>query len=140
VKEGVISRVGWRHTPGALEAGPVCYGGAEEGTASKTCMYSKQVKEGVMSRVGLEGRGAAEDSFANCLQDSGGVMNQSGRIKTLQDAKRSDLHSSETFSDEYGKRAERANVIKFILAVFGVRMNKKVRERREINTIMSQCS
>jgi hypothetical protein len=66
VKEGVISRVGWRHTPGALEAGPVCYGGAEEGTASKAWVYSKHVKGWVMSKVGLEGKGAAKDTFANC--------------------------------------------------------------------------
>ena len=37
--------------------------------------------------------------------------------------------------DEYGKRAERVNVIKFILAIFGIRTNKKVRERRETNTM-----
>jgi hypothetical protein len=30
------------------------------------------VKEEVISRVGLEVRGAAEDAFANCLKDSGG--------------------------------------------------------------------
>jgi hypothetical protein len=30
------------------------------------------VKEGVISRVGLEGKGAAEDTFVNCLKDSGG--------------------------------------------------------------------
>ncbi len=29
------------HGPGALETGPVCCDGAEEGTASKACMYSK---------------------------------------------------------------------------------------------------
>ena len=62
-------------------------------------------------------------------------MNQSGKIKTLQDAKRSDLYSSETYGDEYGKRAERANVIKLILAIFGIRTNQMARERREINTM-----
>jgi hypothetical protein len=30
------------HGPGALETGPVCHGGAEEGTASRACMHSKQ--------------------------------------------------------------------------------------------------
>ncbi len=30
------------------------------------------VKEAVISRVGLEGKGAAEDTFANGLKDSGG--------------------------------------------------------------------
>jgi hypothetical protein len=30
------------------------------------------VKEGVISRVGLKGKGAAEDTFAKCLKDSGG--------------------------------------------------------------------
>ena len=63
------------------------------------------------------------------------VMNPSRKIKTLQDAKRSELYSSETYGDEYGKLAERANVIKFILAIFGIRTNKKVRERRETNTM-----
>ena len=29
------------HGPVALETGPVCYGGAEEGTASKAWMYSE---------------------------------------------------------------------------------------------------
>jgi hypothetical protein len=29
------------HGPGAPETGPVCYGGAEEGTASKACVHSK---------------------------------------------------------------------------------------------------
>jgi hypothetical protein len=33
------------HGPRALEIGPVCYGGAEEGTASKAWMYSKHVYE-----------------------------------------------------------------------------------------------
>ncbi len=34
------------------------------------------VKEGVISRVGLEpeGKGAAEDTFANCLKDSSGNL------------------------------------------------------------------
>jgi hypothetical protein len=32
------------------------------------------VKEGVISRVGLKGKGAAEDTFANCLKDSGGDL------------------------------------------------------------------
>ena len=63
------------------------------------------------------------------------MMNASKKIKTLQDAKRSELYSSETYGNEYGVRAERANVIKFILAIFGTRTNKKVRERREINTM-----
>ena len=63
------------------------------------------------------------------------VMNPSRKIKTLQDAKRSALYSSETYGDEYGKRAERANVIKFILAIFGIRTNKKVQELRETNTM-----
>ena len=30
------------------------------------------VKEGVISRVGLEGKGAAEDTFTICLKDSSG--------------------------------------------------------------------
>ena len=30
------------HGPVALETGPVCYGGAEEGTASKAWVYSEQ--------------------------------------------------------------------------------------------------
>ena len=33
------------HGPVALETGPVCYGGAEEGTASKAWVYSEQVYE-----------------------------------------------------------------------------------------------
>jgi hypothetical protein len=32
------------------------------------------VKEGVISRVGLEGKGAAKDTFANCLKDSCGPV------------------------------------------------------------------
>ena len=62
-------------------------------------------------------------------------MNPSGKIKTLQDAEPSELYSSENYGDEYGKQAERANVMKFILASFGIRTNKKVRERRETNTM-----
>ena len=63
------------------------------------------------------------------------MMNPSGKIKTLQDSEQSELYSSENYGDEYRKRAERANVIKFILASFGIRTNKKVRERRETNTM-----
>jgi hypothetical protein len=32
------------------------------------------VKEGVIGRVGLEGKGAAEDTFTNCLKDSSGDL------------------------------------------------------------------
>ena len=75
------------------------------------------------------------ESIISIFRIGGCVMNPSRKIKTLQDAKRSELYSSETYGDEYGKRAERANVIKFILAIFGIRTNKKVRERRETNTM-----
>jgi hypothetical protein len=34
----------------------------------------EMVKEGVISRVGLEGKGAAQDKFANCLKDSCGDL------------------------------------------------------------------
>jgi hypothetical protein len=53
-------------------------------------------------------------------------IRQNHDASTWQDAKRNDLYSSETYCDEYGRRAKRANVINFILAVFGIRMNKKV--------------
>ena len=84
---------------------------------------TRHFTDGSASMIGLPGLPVA------------GVMNPSRKIKTLQDAKRSELYSSETYGDEYGKRAERVNVIKFILAIFGIRTNKKVRERRETNTM-----
>ena len=63
------------------------------------------------------------------------VLGGEETVMNLQDAKRSELYSNETYGDEYGKRAEGANVIKFILAIFGNRTNKKVREQRETNTM-----
>ena len=40
------------HGPVALETGPVCYGGAEEDTASKAWMYSKQVYDLASGEIG----------------------------------------------------------------------------------------
>jgi hypothetical protein len=45
-------------------------------------------------------------------------MNLLGKVKRLQDAIGSEQYSSELYGDEYGKRAERANVIKFIFSFF----------------------
>ncbi len=43
------------HGQGALETGPVCYGGAEDGTASKAWVYSKHRGRQVASDPGTPG-------------------------------------------------------------------------------------
>ena len=110
-------------------------------------MYGAKGNSDVMEQNTLNRMGEINQLQSNKLSEGGDqfsarifriggcVMNASKKIKTLQDAKRSEMYSSETYGNEYGVRAERANVIKFILAIFGTRTNKKVRERREINTM-----
>jgi hypothetical protein len=47
---------------------------SQEGGGERRPRMRELVKEGVTSRVGLEGKGVAKDTFANCLKDSGGDL------------------------------------------------------------------
>ena len=63
------------HGPVALETGPVCYGGAEEGTASKAWMYSEQVYEPtIRPKYCPTSSCEKEPAFSNFQDYSMGIM------------------------------------------------------------------
>ena len=63
------------HGPVALETGPVCYGGAEEGTASKAWMYSEQVYEPtIRPKYCPTSSCEKEPAFSNFQDYSTGIM------------------------------------------------------------------